>query len=121
MIRKNKFNAVGCRRGGIWYGSRTEAEYADLLELEKRAGLIKDFVAHPPGVALVGNTRWNIDFMVIDNDGAERYVEVKGMKTEGYRIKLQLYKDRKKMLKLPPLMVVARYGCMKFRAIEQVA
>jgi len=119
MRLKNKFNAVGCLRGGVWYDSRTEAEYADLLALEKRAGLIKDFVAHPPGVALVGNTRWNIDFMVIDNDGAERYVEVKGFKTEGYRIKLQMYKDNAQ--RLPPLMVVARYGCMKFRAIEQVA
>ena len=119
MRLKNKFNAVGCRRGGIWYGSRTEAEYADVLELEKRAGEIQDFIAHPPGVVLDGNVRWNIDFKVIDADGTERYVEVKGCKTEGYLIKLKLYKNSSK--KLPPLMVVARYGNMKFHTIEQVA
>ena len=119
--RKNKHNAQGCRRDGIWYDSRAEAEYADVLALLKRAGEIRNFTPKPPGIEIVPGVKWRIDFLVTANSGEKYYVEVKGFETEGYRIKRDLYRANRKKRKLPALIIVRRYGQMKYRTIEEVA
>jgi|GEM_PF-2378083 len=115
--RGNKYHAQGVRKGGHWYDSKAEAEYADVLELCKRGGLILDYQHHPPGVVLVGTIRWNIDYLVTGLGGQQFYVEVKGLATSDYKLKLELYRQ----VKPAPLYVVKRYGELRFRVIDEVA
>ena len=54
---------------------------------------VRSFVHHPPAVQLTPSIKWKVDFLIIGNDREEYYAEVKGMETEGYRLKLRLWKD----------------------------
>ncbi len=112
MRGRNKYNAV---RHGV-YDSGAEEEYAMVLELLQRAGQIREFEHHPPAVQLTARIKWKVDYKVTDNDGNEFWVEVKGMPTEGYSLKLRLWKD----LMDAPLFVVTKYGKLRFRVIESV-
>ncbi len=89
-----------------------------MLELLKRAGEIRDYEHHPPAVELCGGlVKWKVDYRVAGINGEEYYVEVKGMQTEGYRIKLNIWKYERPF----PLFVVTKVGPMRFKVIEQVA
>lgn len=60
------------------YDSRTEARYADYLELQRRAGEIRYWKHKPLRFILAKKTAYNIDFMVVRNDGRIEMIEVKG-------------------------------------------
>ena len=117
MTKRNKYNAQRTLRGGMWFDSKAEAGYADVLELLKKAGEILDWEYHPPAVKMSrGAVRWRVDFKVTDRFGSEFYVEVKGMKTEGYTLKLARWRHE-----VPaPLFVVKKYGDLHYRVIEEV-
>ena len=111
---KNKYNAS--RSAG--YDSKAEREYSEVLELLKRAGEIREFQHHPPAVKLCGGyVKWRVDYRVVGANGEEYYVEVKGMPTEGYRIKLNIWKYERPF----PLFVVTKITPLRFKVIEQVA
>jgi len=92
MNRSNKYHA----RRSFGFDSNAERDYADVLEIKKRGGLIKDFIHHPPAVKW-GNApytaSWRIDFLVTLNDDTEIYVEYKGMPTPEYKIKFKWFKS----------------------------
>lgn len=111
-MARNKYNAVRC--GG--YDSKAEQEYAMVLELLERAGQIREWVHHPPAVQLTASIKWKVDYKVLDTEGEPFWVEVKGMPTEGYSLKLRLWKD----LMDDPLFVVRRYGELRFKVLESV-
>ena len=112
----NKYGAVKVRRGGEVYDSQAEAGYADVLELLKRGGVIADYMHHPPAVKFRSGIMWRVDYIVTPNTGVEYYVEVKGLPTADYRLKLELWRHEKPY----PLFVVRKYGEMRFRIIDEI-
>ena len=117
LKRTNKYGAVRSRcHCGQTADSKAEGEYCDLLALMKRAGEIADYQHHPAAVKMTdAGIQWRVDFWVQEPDGSEYYVEVKGLATADYKIKLELYRTYGVL----PLYVVKRYGSMRFRLIAQ--
>lgn len=59
--------------------NKSEAKYAnEVLEMEKRAGLIQDYVYGSVKLRLADNTWYTPDFMVIDAQGYVWFLEYKG-------------------------------------------
>lgn len=81
---KTKF---GSRRTN-GYASKRESEYAAVLQLQKQAGEVLDWLEQVP-VRLPGGSKYVADFMVIARDGSVKFVEVKGMETQVWRLKMR--------------------------------
>jgi hypothetical protein len=113
-MRTNKYGA----KRSFGYDSNAERDYADVLEMKKRGGLIKDFIHHPPAVKW-GNaphgTSWKIDFLVTLNDDAEIYVEYKGFPTDYYKIKYKWFKSDN----VAPIIVMGGNKTKGFAEIER--
>jgi hypothetical protein len=81
--------------------SKFEAGYAQKLELEKKAGKIRDYEEQVI-IPLEVNGRivkdYKIDFVVYHHDGTTEYVETKGWFTDVFRLTwkifLALYEDQ---------------------------
>ncbi|MCP4709869.1 MAG: DUF1064 domain-containing protein [Planctomycetes bacterium] len=115
----NKYNARKVQRDGHAFDSQLEAEYWDILQILKKTGSILDVQHHPPAVKFECGIGWRIDYLVTNYQGEEYYVEVKGLATTDYKLKLALYKHEFDT----PLFVVARSrgtrtGDMKFTQID---
>lgn len=95
--RNGKYNARKTAVDGFLFDSRAEAEYYSKLKLMQQAGEILRFELQPEYVLQEGfNTRtgerirpvkYIADFHVYYTDGHEEVVDVKGMKTEVYKLK----------------------------------
>ena len=117
MAKRNKYN--NNRSAG--YDSNAEREYGDVLELLRIADPpeIVSFQHHPPAVVLVGSVKWRIDYLVT-TDYECYYVEVKGMETSDYKVKLELYRSLYPQSGLLPLFVVKKYGPHRFRVTDSI-
>lgn len=91
--KPNKYHAKGVWRDDVYYHSQAEADYEDVLYLLERCCEIYCYTHHPDPVVLAGTVKYTPDFLVHKNDGAEYYVEVKGMVLEPFKIKFNLYKN----------------------------
>lgn len=80
---KSKFGATKQVVHGITFDSKKEADYYLMLYLSHRAGQIKYFLRQVP-FDLPGNTKYRVDFMVVENDDTVRYVDVKGYQTKDF-------------------------------------
>lgn len=67
--------------------NKTETEYAQHLELLKRAGEILDFKFEPLKLSLAKNTSYTPDFMVINKNLEIELHEVKGFWKDDARVK----------------------------------
>jgi len=102
---KNKYNArpqVGF--DGVRYDSKIEREMADILFCLKKAGDIKTYVSKPTKTTFPCGITWKIDFLVIQNDNKQYYLEVKGFATRDYALKLRSYKYHRPL----PLFVIGK-------------
>ena len=91
--RWNKFNNKKCEYGGYIYDSRLEGDYAQELDLRKKAGDIKDWDRQfKVSIDINGFHICNyyVDFRVFENDGSITLTEMKGMETEVWRLKKKL-------------------------------
>ncbi len=70
--------------------NKTEAEYANILELKKRAGEIADYRFECVKFRLADNTFYAPDFMVLRADGAFEVHEVKGHWEDDARVKIKV-------------------------------
>ena len=86
MIHRHKFNAKPTVADGIRFDSKKEAKYYEELKLRQKAGDIVFFLRQVP-LHLPGKTRYVIDFLEFHADGTVHFVEIKGHKTEVYKIK----------------------------------
>lgn len=66
--------------------SRKEARYYRDLLLQKAAGTIRGF-ARQVSILLPSGKRLRLDFVVAENDGRIRWVEVKGYSTPAWEVK----------------------------------
>ena len=96
--KKNKYNNKKPTYDGIKFDSKKEAKYYLELKILKKAGEIKDFELQPEFVLLEPEKdrvtgrgiRYRADFKIINNDDSEEIVDVKGFKTNIYKIKKKL-------------------------------
>lgn len=74
---------------GIVFDSKKEARYYGELLLRRRAGDIAFFLRQVP-FHLPGNVRYVVDFQVHYPDGRVEWVDVKGVRTQLYKVKKRL-------------------------------
>jgi hypothetical protein len=99
MRVSHKFNAVRTEFNGSKYDSKKEARYAKELELRKSNGEIL-FYLRQVRFDLPGGTKMYIDFQEFHADGNVHFVEVKGVKTDSYKIKKREVEHHYPMLKI---------------------
>lgn len=94
---KNKYGNIKTIYNGQRYDSKKEASYAQLLDTLKRAKNRKDRVYSyetqiPFQITLNGHNicKYIADFRVNYEDGREEIVDVKGKKTDIYKLKKKL-------------------------------
>ncbi|MDE1440947.1 DUF1064 domain-containing protein [Bacillus licheniformis] len=101
-MRANKFNAK-TYVDGFKFDSKAEAQYYLQLKWLKRAKQIKDFKLQPRFLLQEtfkknGKTFRKIeyvaDFEVHNLDGSTEIIDIKGVVTEGFKIKRKLYERR---------------------------
>ncbi|MEK3776668.1 DUF1064 domain-containing protein [Paenibacillus sp. FSL K6-4396] len=80
---------------GIWFDSIAEGEYYQLLLQLRKYGEIKDFECHPKFVLQEKpKITYIADFLVIRLDGTQRVVDIKGVETSTFRVKLKLFQAK---------------------------
>ena len=89
MSPMRKFQALGRLPAGTM--NKTEREYADMLELRKRAGEVQWWAFEPFKIRLADRTFYDVDFGVMLADGRLEVHEVKGgFITDDGRVKLKV-------------------------------
>ena len=95
-----KYNNKKTVIDGITFDSKDESLYYEALKNMKAKGLIKEFRLQPKFIlqeAFVKNDKkyraitYIADFRVINNDGSAYIVDVKGMLTTEFKIKMKLF------------------------------
>jgi hypothetical protein len=80
---RHKFHATPTTYDGIRFDSKKEGDYYLALKLRVRAGQIVFFLRQVP-FHLPGGTVYRVDFQEFHSDGTVHFVDVKGVRTEGY-------------------------------------
>lgn len=123
MSRRHKYNAKKTVIDGITFDSKAEAAYYNQLKMLKKAGEIKDFEMQKEFVLLEGFNhpskktksgkpsrvraiKYIPDFIVTENDGTKKVVDVKGVQTPDFRIKAKMFMKKYKV----PLVLATRKG-----------
>lgn len=85
----HKFHAKQTEIDGIKFASKKESKYYQNLKIRQKAGDILFFLRQVP-LHLPGNIIYRCDFLEFHKNGIVEFVECKGFKTEGYKIKKRL-------------------------------
>ena len=99
---KHKYGAKKTKVDGITFDSKAEAAYYSQLKLLKRAGVIVTLelqptfelipaYIHPTTGKKVRATVYKADFRITYKDGREEIIDVKGVRTEAYKLKKKLF------------------------------
>lgn len=97
---RNKYRNIKTEIDGITFDSRKEAEYYSDLKMQEKAGLISELELQPHFLLqdkfrYEGKTMRKIeyiaDFKYIDEEGVTTVVDVKGQKTDVYKLKKKLF------------------------------
>lgn len=80
--------------------NKSEAKYAaEVLEIERRAGLIQCWMYESIKLRLADNTFYTPDFFVVDSEGYCWFVEFKGFWRDDARAKLKIAAEQYPMFK----------------------
>ena len=83
---KHKFHATRCEHDGIKFASKKERNrYLELQQMLKN-GEIEMFLRQTP-FHLKGGVKYVCDFQVFHSDGYVRFEDVKGFRTDLYKLK----------------------------------
>lgn len=90
--KRSKYNARKTNIDGITFDSKAEADYYCRLKLLLRAKKIDGFCRQPRFIITEGDggnkgTEYVADFIIFYPDGTYRIVDVKGMKTDTFKLK----------------------------------
>lgn len=83
---RHKYQARAVETPDRRYDSKREARYAAELQLRKRAGEVVFWLEQVP-LHLPGKTKYVVDFVEFRADGSVRFVDVKGVETETFKLK----------------------------------
>lgn len=89
---RHKYRNTPCERDGQRFDSKAERAYYDTLMLRKRAGEVVAVLRQVP-FHLPGNTRYVVDFLVFESSGDVRFIDVKGMETETFKLKRRMVEE----------------------------
>jgi hypothetical protein len=92
--RKPKYKNAVTTVNGIKYDSKFESKVGQDLEIQKKAGEIKDFDRQIPVDLYVNGikiTRYIVDFRVEHNDGTIEWIEAKGFPTPEWKLKARIF------------------------------
>lgn len=95
MERRSKYNAHPTEVDGIRFASQAEARRYDELKLMEYAGEIRELRVHPAYPIEINGERvcqYVADFDYLTRDGRLTVEDVKGVRTEAYRLKRKLMK-----------------------------
>lgn len=118
---------------GITFDSKDEAKYYEALKIRRYRGEIQNFELQPKFTLVEGFKKngktyraitYTPDFLVYHNDGSEEYVDVKGMTTQQGELRIKLFNNFYRDLKLS---IVARnikhgneYGFIDFYELQKI-
>ena len=114
-----KYNNKKTVVDGITFDSKDESLYYQALKNMKEKGLIKDFELQPKYIlqeAFGKNDKkyrpitYIADFRVINNDGSAYIVDIKGMLTTEFKIKLKLFNYKYPDIELRLISRSLKYG-----------
>ena len=80
---RNKYNAQPTYRDGMRFDSKKEAEFYDMLKLQKESGFVVLFLRQSR-FDLPGNIKYTCDFQVFYSDGTVKFIDVKGFSTKSF-------------------------------------
>lgn len=83
---KHKFGAKPTHINGIRFDSKIESKYYQKLLMLQKSGELLFFLRQVP-IHLPGKTKLVIDFQEFWADGTVRFVDIKGVETEVFKIK----------------------------------
>lgn len=103
--KRSKYNAKKISVDGITFDSQMEADYYCRLKLMLRAGAIDGFCRQARFVITEGKNaekgvEYVTDFVVFYPDKTYRIVDVKGMKTEVFKLKVKSFREKYPKLKI---------------------
>lgn len=87
---RSKYGASKTVVDGITFDSKKEAIYYGSVSALKRAGAISGFDRQVPFICMVNDKKcftYRADFVIYENNGTRRVVDVKGFRTAVYRLK----------------------------------
>ena len=103
--KKSKYNSRKVRIDGIPFDSQKEADYYRDLKLLLRSGVIDGFCRQARFVVTDGDnetkaTEYVTDFVIFFPDKTYKIVDVKGMETEVFKLKLKSLKEKYPKIKI---------------------
>ena len=90
---KSKYNNHKVEVDGIKFDSQKEADYYCELKLRLQAGEIKAFCRQAEFI-LAPNLRYKADFIVFNTNLPVEVIDVKGFKTDVYKVKKKVFEDK---------------------------
>lgn len=115
----SKYNSKKIVIDGITFDSKDEAKYYEALKIRKAKGEIQNFELQPKFVLREGFKKfgktyrpftYTPDFTVYHNDGSVEYVDVKGQTTQQGELRIKLFNDFYRDLKLSIVARSLKYG-----------
>lgn len=97
--KKSKYNNKRIKLDGHLFDSKKEADYYCELKLRLSAGDIRGFCIQPKFI-LTADIIYIADFIVFENDGNVRIVDVKGIETDVFKLKKRLFEEKFEYLEL---------------------
>lgn len=102
---KNKYHSRKTVIDGISFDSQAEADYYCQLKLLLQAGKIDGFCRQARFIITEGRngekgTEYVTDFIVFLPDGKYRIIDVKGVKTEVFKLKVKCLREKYPKLKI---------------------
>jgi len=91
-MKRSKYFNVRTEVDGIKFASKAEAKRYQELKLMQEAGIIKWFIMQTPWL-LPGGIKYVSDFLVFYTDGTVVVEDVKGVKTDVYKLKKKLFES----------------------------
>lgn len=103
--KKSKYNSRKVRVDGIPFDSQKEADYYCDLKLLLQSGVIDGFCRQARFVVTAGDdetraTEYVTDFVIFFPDKTYKIVDVKGMETEVFKLKMKSLKEKYPKLKI---------------------
>lgn len=102
---RSKYNARATVVDGIRFDSKAEADYYIGLKQSVRSGLISGFCRQARFICIEGKdgekgTEYLADFIIFYPDGSYRIVDVKGVETDVFKLKMKCLKEKYPEIKI---------------------
>lgn len=103
--RKSKYNARKVKIDGIAFPSKAEADYYIKLKMLVKCGRLSGFCRQPRFIITEGQngekcTEYVADYIEFYPDGTYRIVDVKGVKTNVFKLKMKCLSEKYPNIKI---------------------